>query len=103
MYAIIESGGKQFRVEKDDVIDIELLEAGESGKIEFKNILFLHNGKTSKVGSPFVDKSSVLGELIQEIKGPKVVSFKYKQRKGVRRKVGHRQKYCRVKITEITG
>lgn len=103
MYAIIETGGKQYRVEKDDVIDVELLEAEKGGKVEFKNVLFINNGKAGKVGTPYVAKSAVVGELIDTAKGPKVVAFKYKQRKGIRRKVGHRQKYSRVKITEIVG
>ncbi len=103
MYAIIESGGKQYRVEQDDVIDVELLEAETGSKIEFKNVLFFHNGKAPKVGNPYVAKATVIGELICEAKGPKEISFKYKQRKGVRRKVGHRQHYSRVKITEIKG
>ena len=103
MYAIIETGGKQYRVEKDDVIDVELLESEKGQAVEFKNVLFFNDGKHAKVGSPYVAKATVKGELLMESKGPKVISFKYKQRKGGRRKVGHRQKYSRVKITEITG
>jgi large subunit ribosomal protein L21 len=107
MYAIIETGGKQYRVEKDDVIDVERLESAlgaEKGHpIEFTNVLFFNDGKNVKVGSPYVERAVVKGQLLMDSKGPKVISFKYKQRKGVRRKVGHRQKYHRVKITEITG
>ncbi|MDN3506994.1 MAG: 50S ribosomal protein L21 [Simkaniaceae bacterium] len=103
MYAIIETGGKQYRVEKGDVIDVELLSAEKGGKIEFKNVLFANTGSASKVGKPNVDGMIVHGELMQEIKGPKVLNFKYKKRKNYRRKVGHRQKYSRVKITEIKG
>ncbi len=105
MYAIIETGGKQYRVEKDDVIDVELLktEADKGQPVEFTNVLFFNDGKNAKVGSPYVAKAVVKGQLLMDSKGPKVISFKYKQRKGVRRKVGHRQKYHRVKITEITG
>lgn len=103
MYAIIETGGKQYRVEKNDIIDVELLDAEKGQPIEFTNVLFLNDGKNIKVGSPYVVKSVVKGELLMDAKGPKVISFKYKQRKGVRRKVGHRQKYHRVKITEIVG
>lgn len=103
MYAIIETGGKQYRVEKDDVIDVELLEKNQGEPVEFTNVLFFNDGKNVKVGSPYVAKAVVKGQLLMESKGPKVISFKYKQRKGVRRKVGHRQKYHRVKITEITG
>jgi large subunit ribosomal protein L21 len=103
MYAIIESGGKQYRVEKGDIIDVELLSPADSGKVEFKHVLFLHNGKAAKIGAPHVPKSAVMGEFVQEVKGPKVVAFKYKRRKQIRRKVGHRQRYSRVKITDIVG
>lgn len=103
MYAIIETGGKQYRVEKDDIIDVELLNAEKGQPVEFTNVLFLNDGKHIKVGAPYISKSVVKGELLAETKGSKVISFKYKQRKGVRRKVGHRQKYHRVKITEIVG
>ncbi len=99
MYAIIETGGKQYRVEKGDVIDVELLDI-EGDKIEFKNVLFLNNGSAT-VGLPHVAGCVVVGELLQEVRGPKVVNFKYKKRHNYRRKVGHRQNYLRVKITEI--
>ncbi|MCX6990643.1 MAG: 50S ribosomal protein L21 [Chlamydiae bacterium] len=102
MYAIIETGGKQYRVEKGDVIDVELLEAQENS-IEFSNVLFINDGSGVKLGNPYVVKSHVKAELLQEVKGPKVVAFKYKKRKGYRRKVGHRQCYLRVKITDIVG
>lgn len=102
MYAIIETGGKQYRVEKGDVIDVELLETREKN-IEFSNVLFINNGSGVKLGSPYIAKSLVKAELMQEVKGPKVVAFKYKKRKGYRRKVGHRQQYLRVKITDIVG
>lgn len=103
MYAIIETGGKQYRVEKDDVIDIELINAAQDGKVEFKNVLFINDGASVKMGAPYLAKSTVKAELISEVKGPKVVSFKYKKRKGYRRKVGHRQRYSRIKITDIIG
>ena len=103
MYAIIETGGKQYRVEKGDVIDVELLTIEEGNKITFKNVLFLHTGDAAKVGKPNVDGGVVMGEFMQEIRGPKVLSFKYKKRKNYRRRKGHRQNYSRVKITEIEG
>jgi len=102
MYAIIETGGKQYRVEKGDIIDVELLDAKE-GAVEFKHVLFLSEGSKSQIGNPYISKSSVRGELLQEVKGPKVIAFKYKRRKPIRRKVGHRQRYSRVKITDIEG
>ncbi len=103
MYAIIETGGKQYRVEKGDVIEVELLTPAANNKVEFKNVLFINDGANPKVGSPFVSKSKVVGELLQEIRGPKVIAFKYKRRKQIRRKVGHRQDYSQVKITDILG
>ncbi len=102
MYAIIETGGKQFRVEKGDVIDVELIEA-QDGKVEFKNVLFIHTGSVTKIGNPNLGTSVVQGELLYETRGPKVIAFKYKRRKPFRRKVGHRQRYSRIKITDIVG
>src|SRR5690242_3788884 len=103
MYAIIETGGKQYRVEKGDIIDVELFGAQAGEKVEFKNVLLVNQAGAVKVGAPVVAQSVVHGELLGETKGPKVIAFKYKQRKPFRRKVGHRQKYARVKITEITA
>ncbi len=100
MYAIIETGGKQYRVEEGDVIDVELLEPDTQGAIEFKHVLFLNNKQSVKIGAPHL-QCSVVGELVQEVRGPKVIAFKYKRRKSIRRKVGHRQRYSRVKITGI--
>ncbi|NDD58923.1 MAG: 50S ribosomal protein L21 [Chlamydiae bacterium] len=102
MYAIIETGGKQYRVEKGDIIDVELLDSKDKN-IEFNNVLFINSGSDVKLGNPYLTQSLVKAELMQEVKGPKVVAFKYKKRKGYRRKVGHRQRYLRVKITEIVG
>jgi ribosomal protein L21 len=101
MYAIIQTGGKQYRVEKGDVIDVELLESAAGGKVTFKEVLFLNNGGTIKLGNPHVPQCLVHGEFVSEVKGPKVIAFKYKERKTIRRKVGHRQRYSRVKITDI--
>ena len=101
MYAIIETGGKQYKVEQDDIIDVELLEAQAGEKVEFKNVLFVNNAGTVKIGNPYLGQCVVQGELLKEVKGPKEIAFKYKQRKPFRRKVGHRQRYARVKITQI--
>ncbi len=100
MYAIIETGGKQYRVEKGDVIDIELLDTTKDGQIEFKQVLFVNNGNAIKIGKPYLTVA-VKGQLLSEVKGPKEIAYKYKKRKGYRRKVGHRQQYARVQITDI--
>jgi large subunit ribosomal protein L21 len=100
-YAIIQTGGKQYRVETGDVIDVELLEG--SGVLTFDQVFFVFDGAKSHVGVPVVPGFVVKGELLGETKGEKVISFKYKKRKNYHRKVGHRQRYSRVKITEIAG
>ena len=100
MYAIISTGGKQYRVEKGDVIEVELLDKNE-GNVEFKDILFFNDGKATMVGAPHLTDCLVKGEVLGEVKGPKVFSFRYKRRKSYHRKVGHRQRYAQVKITEI--
>ena len=99
MYAIIETGGKQYRIQAGDVIEVELLK--EEKNIEFKNILVLSDGTNIKVGSPYVQEAVVKGEILEVSKGPKVIAYKYKKRKNYHRKKGHRQKYSKVKITEI--
>lgn len=100
-YAIIQTGGKQYKVAEGDVIDVELLEAQET--IEFDQVLFVFDGSTPHVGAPVVPGFTVKGELVSTVKGPKVVSFKYRKRKDSRKKIGHRQQYSRVKIVQIAG
>lgn len=102
MYAIVKSGGKQYRVSKGSVICVELLDAQDDGKITFNEVLFVGNSADkSEIGGPFLGSYQVLGEIESEVLGPKVLAFKYTQRKNYHRNKGHRQKYCRVKITDI--
>jgi len=102
MYAIIKTGGKQYRVAEGDEVDIELLNRGEVGTaIAFEEVLFVNDGATPQVGQPFVAGWAVHAEIVAETAGKKVVSMKYKRRKNQRRKFGHRQHYSRVKITRI--
>ncbi len=103
MYAIIQTGGKQYRVTKDDIIDVELLSDTKDGTVEFSNVLFVHDGKKALVGTPNINGSLVKGEFIGDVKGPKVIAYKYKRRKSFHKKIGHRQKYSRVKIVEIVS
>lgn len=100
MYAIIETGGKQYRVEQGDTIDVELVDHKDQ-KVSFNEVLFCFDGNLPRIGSPHVDKCIVHAEVIGQTKGPKVIAFKYKRRKNYRKKIGHRQKYTKVKITEI--
>lgn len=101
MYAIIQTGGKQFRVAKGDVIDVELLKEAADSKISFDKVVLLNDGKKVTVGAPDVKGCVVQGEVLGEVKGPKVLAFQYKRRKSSSRKVGHRQRFNRVKITAI--
>lgn len=104
MYAIIKTGGKQYRVAVGDIIDVELLHIEDGSPVEFKDVLFFNDGKASKVGLPNVAGCVVKGEIVSsQVAGPKVVSVKYKPSHNERRKFGHRQKYSRVKITAIAA
>lgn len=103
MYAIIETGGKQYRVEKGDTIDVELLDT-EGPAVKFENVLLISEAENIKIGAPYLSDAVVQAEIVkQNAKGPKVVAFKYKRRKPIRRKVGHRQRHTRIKITNIIG
>ena len=98
-YAIIETGGKQYRVREGDEIDVELLETDQA--VKFDHVLLVSDGKSPKIGTPHVPNCSVHAEFLGVAKGPKVIAFKYKRCKNYRRTVGHRQKYSRVKIIKI--
>ncbi len=103
MYAVIKTGGKQYRVAKDDVLEIERI-AGEAGtKIEFSEVLMVGIGASVKVGTPTVSGAKVTGELVEQSRGPKLIAFKKRRRKNSRRKKGHRQDLSTVRITSITG
>lgn len=105
MYAIIKTGGKQYRVALNDVIDVELLEAEEGAEIKFDSVLLFNDGSEIKIGSPHVGNGCVVvGQVLaQEVGGPKIMSVKYKRSHHQYRKFGHRQHYTRIKITEIKG
>lgn len=103
MYAIIKTGGKQYRVENGDVIDVELLDSEQGTEVSFPEVLFVSDGSSAKVGVPTVANARVKGEVLEEVAGEKVVALKYRRRKGSRCKRGHRQRYARVKITEVNG
>ena len=101
-YAVIETGGKQYRVQKDDVLAVELLEGAEAGKpIELGRVLAFNDGSGLKIGTPVVAGAKVMAEVVAEFRAPKVVAFKKKRRKGYHRKVGHRQDLLKVKIASI--
>ena len=101
MYAIVETGGKQYPVEEGRYIDLELLDAEKDAKITFDKIVMLVNGKKSKVGQPYVTGASVEGTVLKHDKAKKIIVFKQRPKKGYRKKQGHRQQFTRVMITKI--
>jgi len=105
MYAVIETGGKQYRVEPGDVIDVERsVDAdGGDGKVAFDRVLLVAGDDGVRVGQPLVEGATVQASLVGEVRGAKVRVFKMKRRKGYRRTNGHRQNLLRVRIDEIQG
>ena len=103
MYAVIKTGGKQYRVATDDVVEIERLPGEAGARIEFGEVLMVGAGETVKVGKPLVVGAKVVGELVGQTRGPKLIAFKKRRRKNSRRKKGHRQDLTKVRITGITG
>ena len=99
MYAVIETGGKQYRVQEGDVITIEKLPVEADSKIEFDKVLVLGEGADINVGAPYIDGAKVFGSVVENGKGQKVIIFKYKSKKDYRKKQGHRQPYTMVNIT----
>jgi large subunit ribosomal protein L21 len=102
MYAIIEEGGRQFKVTSGDTILIDR-EVGEDEKsIKIDRVLLVAGEGSPKIGAPLVSGASVSAEVLGPVKGPKLIIYKYKRRKGYHKKQGHRQKSVKVKITDIT-
>ena len=103
MYAVIKTGGKQYRVGEGDLLRVEKID-GQIGEIvEFEEILMIANGERVEIGRPVLNGSKVVGEIIEQGKGKKVIVFKSKRRKGYSKKQGHRQQYTVLKIKEIKG
>ena len=103
MYAIIETGGKQYRVTEGDQVRIEKIKAADGEQVKFDKVLVLGDGAEAKVGVPYVDGAAVFGDVIETGKGKKVIIFKYKAKKDYRKKQGHRQPYTLVEITGISA
>ena len=100
MFAVIRTGGKQYRVAKDDVLSVEKLEGDVGSTLTFGEVLML-GGDSPKSGAPLIQGASVVCEIVEHGRGEKVVAFKKKRRKNTHRKRGHRQHFTKVKITEI--
>ena len=102
MYAIIETGGKQYKVAQGDTIKVEKLEANEGDKFTFDKVLFV-SGDSPKAGVPYVAGATVEASVLEQGKHKKVIAFKYKPKKGYRKKKGHRQPFTALKIESINS
>ena len=103
MYAIIQTGGKQYKVSEGDVVYIEKLEAEEGASVNFEEVLAVGEGAELKFGAPFVSGAAVSAKVLKNGKAKKVLIFKYKPKKGYRRRQGHRQPYTKVQIEKINA
>jgi len=101
MYAVLETGSKQYRVNTGDTLQVERLEAEAGQSVTFERVLLVNNDGQVSVGTPTVSNASIVADVIDHIRGPKKIAFKMKRRKGYHRTVGHRQELTVVKIREI--
>lgn len=103
MFAIIETGGKQYQVETDRYIDVELLEAKVDETVTFEKVVAIIDGDDSKIGQPYVDGVVVTAKILKHDKDKKVIVYKQRRKKGYRKKQGHRQNFTRIMIEAIGG
>ena len=102
MYAVIKTGGKQYRVDPGKEVRVEKLDGEPGDPVTFDQVLMASDGENIRVGKPFLEDTKVVGRITQQGKNKKILVFKYKRRKGYRKKMGHRQQYTQIKIDEIT-
>lgn len=103
MYAVIAAGGKQYRVQQGDVLRMEKIAGNVGDPVSFDKVLLVSDGQNLTVGRPVVEQASVQARIIEQDRSKKVIVFKYKRRKGYRRKQGHRQDYTAVRIDNIVA
>ncbi|ABC92805.1 MULTISPECIES: 50S ribosomal protein L21 [Rhizobium] len=103
MFAVIKTGGKQYRVAANDVLTIEKLEASAGDSIEFTEVLVIGEGADAAIGAPFVAGASVKAEVVDQTRGKKVIAFKKRRRQNSKRSRGHRQHHTVVRITDIVA
>ncbi len=101
MYAVIRTGGKQYRVATNQVIEVEKLDVEPGSSVELSEVLMVGEGEGATVGSPLVAGASVTATVLEQGKGPKLIVFKKRRRKNFRRKTGHRQKLTVLRVTDI--
>jgi large subunit ribosomal protein L21 len=103
MYAVIKTGGKQYRVAADEILEIEKLDAAPGALVKFGEVMMIGGDAGVTVGAPFITGATVTAELLEQGRGPKTINFKKRRRKNSRRKKGHRQDLSRVRILEVLG
>ncbi len=101
MYAIVTTGGKQYKAAKDDLLIVEKLDGEPGTKIDLEEVVLVSEGGSVKVGSPFVKGAKVRTEIVRQSKGPKINAFNYKPKKNERKSWGHRQKLTHLKVLEV--
>jgi len=102
MYAVVKTGGKEYRISKGDIIRVEKLKGTVGDHVNLKEVLMVSQEDQIQVGSPYLSNAVIMGEIIQEIKGKKVLTYKMKKRKNYRRFKGHRQTYTYLKVNDIS-
>ena len=101
MYAVVSTGGKQYRIQEGDILRVEKIPGEVGTPITFENVLLYSNGEKMSIGQPVLENISVNGHIVEQGKAKKIIVFKYKRRKRFRRKQGHRQQFTAVKIDKI--
>ena len=102
-YAVFKTGGKQYRVQEGDRLDIEKLDGEVDGEVQFAEVLLVNDGSATTVGTPFVEGAAVTAKVLDQFRGPKGVAFKFKRRKGHHKTKGYRRALTKVEITGIAG
>lgn len=103
MFAVIKAGGQQFRVEDDSVLHVDLMSGEVGSQVEFADVLMVGDGDQTVIGTPYVKDARVTAEIVEHIKGPKVLVFHKLPRKSSRKLRGHRQRYTVLRVTKVIG
>jgi len=101
MYAVLETGSKQYRVVAGETLDVERLEVEAGQPFTFERVLLVNNDGKVSVGSPTVANASIVADVVEHLRGPKTIAFKMKRRKGYHKTIGHRQELTKIRIKEI--